>query len=492
MSRYSRAFLTIIAIAVIGVAAIVAQTRKPPKTITRGIVATVTGTTSAPALPADVQRRYDTFLMVWSTLRDGYFDKSFGNLDWNSIKTEFEPKVKGAKSDAEFHNLLNSILGRLNKSHLGVIPPEVYTTLNDVKRKVKARERAGDVGQPNIVAGPETSDIGDLETIDDNANYGIGVELSLVADRFMITRMDPNSAAEYAGLKRGYVIDKVNGISLQDMLNRILIYNATVHSTSVKQFVPAYVVSAMINGERDSYVTIGYLDENDQVKEAKIRREVLKEKSIAIAPNFPPQQLSFESRSISENVGYIRFNMFAIPVIEKFCRSIGEFKTKRGLVIDLRGNTGGILASVPTLAGMLTAESLDLGTSIYRTRSEPLKAPSKAKNFKGRVVVLVDDRTASAAEMFALSLREDGRALIVGQHTSGEALPSVIVSLPTGARLIYPFANYRSPAGTYVEGNGIEPDRVVQVDRKSLLSGKDVQLDVAVSMLEDSVAFAQL
>src|SRR4051794_36475108 len=126
MSRYSRAFLTIIAIAVIGVAGIVAQKRKPPKTIRRGIVATVTGTTGAPTLPPDVQRRYDTFIMVWSTLHDSYFDKTFSSLDWNSIKSEFEPKVKAAKSDIELHNLLNSMLGRLNKSHLGVIPPEVY------------------------------------------------------------------------------------------------------------------------------------------------------------------------------------------------------------------------------------------------------------------------------------------------------------------------------------------------------------------------------
>jgi carboxyl-terminal processing protease len=492
MFRHSLAFPTILAIAIIGAASIAAQKRKPDKTIGRGVVATVTGTANVPSLPPDVERRFNTFMMVWTTIRDNYFDKTYSNLNWNAIRTEFDPKVKAAKSDAELHNLLNAMLGRLNKSHLGVIPPEVYKTLNDVTDRVKANERAGEVGSSDLLRMQDDGRGDGPDTTDGDAEYGIGVELSLVSDRFMITRMDQNSTAEYAGLKRGYVIDKVNGVSLQEMLDRILVYNASMHSTSVKQFVPAYVVSAMLNGDRDTYVTLGYLDENDQPKESRVRREILKEKSIAVAPNFPAQQLSFESRSIDENTGYIRFNMFAIPVIERFCRAVGEFKAKSGLVIDLRGNTGGVMASVPTLAGMLTSDSLDLGTSIYRNHTEPLQAPAKAKNYKGRVVLIVDDRTASAAEMFALSLREDGRALIVGQHTSGEALPSIMLNLPTGARLLYPFANYRSPGGTYIEGNGIEPDKVIQIDRRSLLAGTDLQLDAAVNLLADKTAFAEL
>ena len=118
--------------------------------------------------------------------------------------------------------------------------------------------------------------------------------------------------------------------------------------------------------------------------------------------------------------------------------------------------------------------------------------PSKAKNFKGRIVILVDNRTASAAEMFALALRDNGRALIVGQHTSGEALPSLAVKLPTGAMLFYPFANYRSAGGTFIEGGGIEPDRPVPLDRKALFTGKDVQLEAARSLLKEDPAFAAL
>ena len=472
------------------------QSPKSTRTVERGVIATVTGTASAPpqpALPPDVQRRYDSFLKVWSTLRDNYFDKTFNHLDWSSVRSEFEPRVKAAKTDGELYRLLDEMLGRLNRSHLVVIPPEVYETLNEARKASRRKEREVLTGKretPQLTDNSKEEDF--LGSIDETAPYGIGVELSLINDRFVITRMEPNSAAEYVGLKRGYIIEKVNGVSLQDMLTRVMIYHSSNHSTNVKQFVPAYVVSSMLNGTPDTYVSVGYLDENDQPREIKIRREPLKEQIITISPNFPPSELSFQSSSLDEKTGFIRFNMFALPVIDKFCRAIGDFKDKQGLIIDLRGNTGGVLATIPVLAGMLTSTSIDLGTSIYRYRSETLKAPSKAKNYKGRVVVLVDDRTASAAEMFALSLRENGRALLVGQHTSGEALPSVAVKLSTGAMLLYPFANYRSVGGTYIEGTGIEPDRPAAIDRKDLLAGKDLQLDTARSLLSDDASFASL
>lgn len=486
MRRLSLTIVLLGAILLLGFDPAHGQRSRSSKTITRREIATVTVSAPGPKLPPETQRRFDTFVQVWETIKTNYYDPTFNNLDWEKIRLEFEPLAKAAKSDAELHDLLNRMLGRLGKSHLVVIPPEIYSALENTKRAVKAREKAMDPVRSSV-AGDEGSE-DDLD-LDLDTAYGIGVELSLLDDRFVITRMDPNSAAEYAGLKRGYVIEKVNGVSLQQMLDRILAYQAAITSYSVKQFIPAEVVSWILNGDRDSFVAIGYLDENNEAKEVRIRREPLKERTMVIAPNFPRRQLSFEWRELNDQVGYIRFNMFAIPVIEKFCEAVGKLRSKQGLIIDLRGNTGGLLATLPILAGMLTNSEIALGSTIYRTRSEPLKAPAKKKNFTGRLVFLVDDRTASAAEIFALAMRENGRAMIVGQHTSGMALPSIIVRLATGATFMYPFANYRSVSGKTIEGNGIVPDRSVGIDRKSLLEGRDVQLDLAKTVFEDATAF---
>jgi len=473
-------------------ASVPAQKRKPRKVIVRGNIATVS---TAPAMPPDVQRRYGAFMQVWLTIRDKYFDPTFSSLNWDDIRTEYEPKVKAARSDAELHDILGVMIGRLNRSHLAIIPPEVYQAIEAVKKEVKAKERQYAKSPLEVDDAAPDADAGDeneIEPADPSAQFGIGVDLSLIGDRFVITRLDPNSAAEYSGLKRGYIIDKVNGVSLTDMLGRIQIYYAAISKTHVKQYIPAEVVAWMLNGARDTYVNVGYIDENEQAKEVRIRREPLKDKGVVIIPNFPQYPLSFESRSLNDSVGYIRFNMFAMPVNEKFCNAIGELKSKDGLIIDLRGNSGGVLASLPILAGMLTTTSIDLGTAVYRNTSEPLQAPSKAKNFRGKIVVLVNDSTASAAEMFAMALRENGRALIIGEHTAGEALPSVTVKLATGAVFQYPIANYRSSGGKYIEGSGIEPDVRISLDRKALLDGKDLQLDAALKMLADKSAFLNL
>jgi carboxyl-terminal processing protease len=128
------------------------------------------------------------------------------------------------------------------------------------------------------------------------------------------------------------------------------------------------------------------------------------------------------------------------------------------------------------LSGMLTDKSIDLGTSIYKVGSENMVALSKGEKLKGRLVFLVDNQTVSAAEIFSAALQENNRALIVGDKTAGEALPSVSVELPTGAVLLYPIANYKTRNGNFLEGRGVEPNFVVALDRQSLLTGKDAQL----------------
>jgi hypothetical protein len=138
---------------------------------------------------------------------------------------------------------------------------------------------------------------------------------------------------------------------------------------------------------------------------------------------------------------------------------------------------------------MLTEKSIDLGTSVYKTGSENMVAAAKAKNYKGRLVFLVDSRTVSAAEVFAAAVQENNRALVVGEKTAGEALPAVSVRLPTGAVLIYPIANFKTRNGNLLEGKGVEPNFVARLDRKSLLEGKDNQLETALKLIKENKSF---
>ncbi len=443
---------------------------------------------SARAETPEAKRRLETFQKVWQVINEYYFDRTFNNLNWAAIKTDYEPRVRAAKTDGELHRLLHEMINRLGRSHLAIIPPEVYQEIERAKLEAKTRK---DLAKGLMLGSNGEDEPEEEHNFDDAlAQYGIGVDLRVMNGQFVITRINKNAAAEYAGLKAGFVIEKVNDVSLADMMLRISLYHAA--SRDILRQMPTELVNSFLNGEKDSTVDITYLDETDQRKQVTIRREIIKSETISIGQNFPDQQLEFETTSLNDEVGYIRFNQFALPVVEKFCSSLTLLKDKKALIIDLRGNTGGIIASLVGIGGMLSEAMIDFGTSIYKNRDEKLTASAKAKNFKGRLVFLVDGTTASAAEMFAVSLQESGRALVVGEKTAGATLPSMVVDLPTGAVMQYPIANYRSSKGAFLEGIGVEPNYPVVLDRKSLAAGQDLQLNKALSLIKENKDFPEI
>jgi carboxyl-terminal processing protease len=457
-----------------------AQRRNPPRRI-------VTVRSQNPiSLSPELQRRVEAFNMVWETLDRNYFDQTFSGLNWNSIKKEYEPKVLKTTSDKQLHDILEEMINRLNRSHFAIIPPEIYQAIERTKAEIKAKEIAKrkDEGEAET---PTDKDVKEDDSFDeaDYATFGIGVEMRLIDNRFVITRIEKGSAAELKGLKIGYIIQKVNDVSLDGLL----LNPELAKLKNIKRQLPEQIIQWVLNGEEDTSVMLTFLDETDKPKELEIRRERLKSEAISLGANYPEQQLKYETLSLNDEVGYIRFNLFALPVVEKFCNSLTQLKDKKAIVVDLRGNSGGLLATMVGLSGMLTDQSIDLGTSIYKVGSSNMIGNSKPKNFKGRLVFLVNDQTISAAEVFAAALQENNRALIVGEKTAGEALPAITIELPTGAVLLYPIANYKTRNGNFLEGRGVQPNFVVALDRKSLLEGKDAQLETALKIIKEDKDF---
>jgi carboxyl-terminal processing protease len=434
----------------------------------------------------------DAFDTAWRTIRDNYFDPTFNNLDWTQIRLEFEPRVRAAKTDAELHTLLSEMLKRLGRSHLAIIPPQVYQEIEKARATAKERERARRERTETTQdeSGVEDGDEEPLDLDDPLTQYGTGIHLRLIGSKFIVSKIDKNSSAEYAGMKLGYAVETINEVSLPILLAKVRAYSPT--PSTMNRYLPIEIVHFFLNGEKDSLVHLTYLDEKNQPKEISLPRERLRSTTVSVAANFPDAQLSFETQSLNDDVGLVQFNVFAMPVIEKFCDALTEFKGKKALILDLRGNLGGSMAVVIGLTGMLAERDVDLGKAIYRSGAEPLRGQAKAKHFTGRIVVLVDGMTASAAEMLAASLQDSHRALIVGDKTAGETLPAVAVDLPTGARMLYPIANYQSAAGTFLEVNGVVPDYPVALDQASLLQGRDAQIERALALVKDDSAFAKL
>jgi len=459
---------------------------RPVKPIRTIIGAPIISSSAAipPKLSPELERRMKSFEMVWKTIRDNYFDQTFGGLDWNNIWKEYEPRVLKTTNDEQLHNILMELIKRLKSSHFAIIPPDVFREIERVKTSARLKQKLPDASG-EATSGDEEDDV-DYDPLE-FARYGIGVDLRLINNQFVITQVESGSAAEKAGLKTGFVIEKIDETSLKGLLEKFQNWNGAPQN--FKKMLPLDLVAWFLNGEPDTTVSIAYLDEKEQPKEISIKRERLEGKLISLGSNYPEQFLSFQTKSLNTEVGYIKFNLFGLQTIEYFCASLTELKDKKAIIIDLRGNTGGLFGALIGVSGMLTDKSIDLGTQIYKVGSEKITASPKAKNFKGKLVFLTDNVSVSSAEILAAAMQENNRALIVGEKSAGEALPALSIILPTGAVFVYPFANFKTPKGNLLEGTGVVPNVTVALDKKSLLEGRDSQLETALKLIKEDTAF---
>jgi hypothetical protein len=122
-----------------------------------------------------------------------------------------------------------------------------------------------------------------------------------------------------------------------------------------------------------------------------------------------------------------------------------------------------------------------------RTGQNPVLVIPQRSPYSGPLAILIDGSTQSAAEIFASGMQETHRAVVIGDTSAGNTLPSGILKLPTGALFQYAFGNYQSPDGIFLEGRGVVPDWIVKLNRRALLRG-DPQLAAAITKLRQRIA----
>jgi len=390
--------------------------------------------------------RQETFDIVWRTVKEKHFDPTLGGLDWDKIREQYAPRAAAAKSDAEFYDVLRQMLGELHQSHFNIIPPEAIV--------------ADDSPEPK--------------------GGGVGIDLRIVEGQATITHVDAGSVAANAGLRPGFIITKVDSTSAEQVIAQI---SKSRDSRAMQLLKITRVLMSRINGDPNTSVKISYLDERDQSLEVNLTRERLKGEMSQKFGNFPPQYTEFEAKRLANGVGYIRFNVFVMLLMERIKTAIRGMGDAPGIIFDVRGNPGGVGGMASGIAGMLEKEQVSLGTMHMRSGHTNFAAFPQDKAFLGPVVIITDGGSASTSEVFAAGMQELGRATIVGERTVGAALPSIFQKLPTGALFQYAIADYKTPKGTLIEGRGVEPNVESKLTRRALLEGRDPQLDAAIEII---------
>lgn len=401
--------------------------------------------------PDAAELRRQSFDKVWTTINEKHFDPTFGGVDWQKVRETYEPKASAAKTDAELYAVLRQMLGELKLSHFGILPPDA---------EMQSAQAAGGF---------------------------IGVELKMLDGQAVISGIQSGSTAEEAGLKTGFVVEKIDGKTAAELL-------ASLDDSLSKRDLPEAqrrlyrerTLQAIINGKAGTKAKIEVLDGKNQPRTFDVPRGEHKGEMSQAVGNFPAQEVVFESKRLADNIGYIHFNMWIIPQMPKIREAIRSMKDAGGIIIDLRGNPGGFGGMAPGVAGLLVKEQTSLGSMKSRSSETKFIVYPQADVYQGKVIVLTDYGSASTSEIFAAGLQEIGRAKVIGERSAGAVLPSVFEKLPTGAIFQYVISDYKSPKNILLEHRGVIPDTEIKLTRASLLDGRDLQLEEAVKQIKNA------
>jgi C-terminal peptidase prc len=244
-------------------------------------------------------------------------------------------------------------------------------------------------------------------------------------------------------------------------------------------------VQSALYGEPGAAVTVGYRDGGDQPGQAALtfRQRESQELSTEMLPGVPPGFITMEVDRLEGGIGYIRFDAFSPELLAPLVDAIDAVQEAPGLIIDLRGNHGGVFEVRKPLIDRLVNEPALIWTYLRRGAREAVYADPAEVTYDGPVVVLVDVLSASSAEEFAGALQTIRRAFVIGERTAGRVLVADLAELPNGALMIYPVAQSLLADGTALEGHGVIPDLPVAVHRSDLLAGLDPPLQAAVDHL---------
>ena len=156
----------------------------------------------------------------------------------------------------------------------------------------------------------------------------------------------------------------------------------------------------------------------------------------------------------------------------EFQQAMDEFRRADGIIIDLRGNPGGLAAMMMGISGHFLGDRVTLG--VMKTRDNELRfvanprlvtaSGERVQPFAGPLAILVDSMSGSASECFAGGMQSIGRARIFGQTSMGQALPALFDRLPNGDVLIHAYGDFVTATGTRLEGRGVIPDEAVPLE----------------------------
>jgi carboxyl-terminal processing protease len=374
---------------------------------------------------------------AWNIVNDKYYDNSFGGLNWQQVYEQ--QRSNKYISATEAYSAIRSMLKQLKDPAIRLLSPEQAAAFI---AELSGRSYSG-IGLPELLS------------IDTDSRTGL----------ITIVTPLPETPAARVGLQPGDVILAVDGVSTNNL--------------------ELAEVAMKLRGQLKTSVKLMIMRSNQKFN-VTIQRETIQH---------PIVQSSIKSVS-SKKIGYIRFSQFLPSVVSEIQKAIDDLSRQGAdsLVLDLRNNPGGDVATGQKIAGMFVGKT---AIATVRGRSGEITQMMATINkiTTKPLVVLVNRGTASFAEVLASALQDSQRAKIVGVKTFGKSLIQSLNYLDDKSALVLPVGQIHTLKGKKILDNGIIPDVIVDQNFSPVLNPRsidfaqkprlDLQLQKAISLISD-------
>lgn len=281
---------------------------------------------------------------------------------------------------------------------------------------------------------------------------GIGAELGKKDDKLTVISTLDSSPAQKAGLMSGDVIVKVNNEDSADW---------AVDKAVTK-----------IRGEKGTTVKLTIL-RGTETKEITITRAAITDPSV-------------KSEITAGNIGVLKISRFDENTARLSRLAAEDFKAKgvKGVIVDLRGNGGGLRDSAVDIAGLWMNDKVVMTERVNGKVTETLKTDNNAILAGMPTVVLINGGSASASEILAGALKDNNVATLLGEKSFGKGSVQTIEQLSNGGVLKVTIARWYTPNGKNINKEGINPDTEVKITDEDVKAAKDTQKDAAIQKLQ--------
>ncbi|WGV25460.1 carboxyl-terminal processing protease CtpA [Halotia branconii] len=365
---------------------------------------------------------------VWRIVNRSYLDETFNHQNWSAVRLKaLEKPLNDQKAT---YAAIQKMLKSLDDPFTRFLDPEQYRSL-------------------------QVNTSGELT--------GVGLQIALEPQTGVLQVVTPieGSPADQAGIRPRDRILKIEGISTE---------NLTLDEAAAK-----------MRGSIGSLVTLLIEREGEEKFEVKIIRD-----RIALNPVVADLRLSAQGIPI----GYLRLSQFNANASMELAHAISHLEKKgaAAYILDLRNNPGGLLQSGIEIARLW----LNSGPVVYTVNRQGIQGSFESFGpalTDDPLVILVNQGTASASEILAGALQDNGRAQLIGETTFGKGLIQSLFELSDGSGLAVTIAKYETPQHRDINKLGIKPDIVITqepIKREQIATAADLQYQAALELLNNN------